>query len=72
MRKLVLVALLLAATTVQIGCVIPIWATLPDDRTRQLIYASESMRHIPRIWERIWGLDTPDFATPYRTHGGVI
>ena len=26
----------------------------------------------PNDHERIWGLDAPDFATPYRTHGGVI
>jgi hypothetical protein len=37
-----------------------------------LIYASESLRQIPDIWERIWGLDMPDVETPYRTHGGVI
>jgi hypothetical protein len=37
-----------------------------------LIYQSESLRHIPEIWERFWGLDLPDLATPYRVHGGVI
>ncbi|MEO2036332.1 MAG: hypothetical protein ABGZ35_30020 [Planctomycetaceae bacterium] len=72
MRKLMLVGLLLAATTVQVGCIVPIYSSSRDDRARQLIFVSEGLRHIPRIWERIWGLDMPDVATPYRTHGGVI
>jgi hypothetical protein len=72
MRKLLLTALLLAATVVDIGCIVPIWSSSRDIRARQLIFASESLRHIPEIWERIWSLDMPDVATPYRTHGGVI
>jgi hypothetical protein len=56
----------------QSGCFVPIWSPSPERRAKQLIYQSESMRHIPDIWERIWGLDMPDVATPYRTHGGVI
>jgi len=57
---------------VQSGCIVPIWHASPDERVRQLIYASEGYRHIPEIWDRIWGFDMPDVATPYRTHGGVI
>ena len=72
MRKLMLVVLLLASTTVQVGCIVPIYSSSRDERARQLIFVSEGLRHIPRIWERIWGLDMPDVATPYRTHGGVI
>lgn len=72
MRKFVTLAVLALAPTVHCGCVVPIWSANPDVRTRQLIYQSESHRHIPEIWERIWGLDMPDLATPYRTHGGVI
>jgi hypothetical protein len=71
MRKLTF-TVLLAAAMVQTGCIVPIWSSSRDDRARQLIYTSESLRHIPEIWERIWGLDMPDLATPYRTHGGVI
>lgn len=71
MRKLVLVAVLVASAW-QAGCVVPIYSSSPDRRARQLIFVSESLRHIPQIWERIWGLDMPDVATPYRTHGGVI
>lgn len=65
------VVLLLAALT-PVGCIVPIYSSSPDIRARQLIFASEGYRHIPEIWERIWGLDMPDVATPYRTHGGVI
>ncbi|NOX55157.1 MAG: hypothetical protein GXP27_12120 [Planctomycetes bacterium] len=71
MRKLVLVAVLVASAW-QTGCIMPIYSSSPDRRARQLIFVSESLRHIPEIWERIWGLDMPDVATPYRTHGGVI
>lgn len=72
MRRLLIVALLLAGAGFQIGCAMPMYSASPQRRARQLIYQSESLRHIPNIWERIWFLDAPDFATPYRTHGGVI
>jgi len=67
-----LAGLLLAAATVQVGCVVPIYSSSQDVRARQLIFVSESLRHIPLIWERIWNLDMPDHSTPYRTHGGII
>lgn len=72
MRKLIVGALLAGLFVVQVGCVVPIYSSQPDVRVKQLIYVSEGLRHVNDIWERIWGLDTPDFATPYRTHGGVI
>jgi hypothetical protein len=72
MRKFGLALLLLAAISVKVGCIVPIYSSTKDDRARQLIFVSEGYRHIPKIWERIWGLDMPDVATPYRTHGGVI
>ena len=65
-------ALLLTTAGLQSGCIVPIWSPNPDERVRQLIFQSENYRHVPRIWERFWGLDMPDLATPYRTHGGVI
>lgn len=72
MRKLLLTCLLLAATMLEVGCIVPIYSSSRDIRARQLIFTSEGFRHIPEIWERIWALDMPDTATPYRTHGGVI
>ncbi len=72
MRKLCLTLALAATLTAQSGCIVPIWHASPDERVRQLIYQSENYRHVPEIWDRIWGLDMPDVATPYRTHGGVI
>ena len=72
MRKFVIKGLLLGAMAFNIGCIIPIYSSQPDIRARQLIFTSEGFRHIPEIWERMWGLDLPDLATPYRTHGGVI
>jgi hypothetical protein len=72
MRKTALAGLVLVAAAIQIGCIVPIYSSSPDERTRQLTYVSEGLRHIPRIWERVWFLDLPDLMTPYRTHGGVI
>ena len=72
MRKFVLRTALAVVCLVQIGCVLPIYSSSDDVRTRQIIYVSESFRHINGIWERAWGLELPDLATPYRTHGGVI
>jgi hypothetical protein len=66
------IALVLMLAAAQIGCIVPIYSSSPDVRARQLIFTSEGYRHIPEIWERMWGLDMPDVATPYRTHGGVI
>jgi hypothetical protein len=71
-NRLYIALLLLAGSLGQIGCIVPIYSSSPDIRARQLIFVSEGYRHIPEIWERIWGLDMPDVATPYRTHGGVI
>ncbi len=72
MRKKLTVLILLIACSANVGCFLPIYHPSRDQRARQLIYVSEGLRHIPEIWERIWGLDMPDLATPYRTHGGVI
>jgi hypothetical protein len=73
MRNRIYIALfMLAASLSQVGCIVPIYSSSPDVRARQLIFNSESYRHIPDIWDRIWGMDMPDVATPYRTHGGVI
>jgi len=72
MRTVVLGGLLMAAVFTNLGCIIPIYSSNPDYRARELITTSENLRHIPEIWERAWFLDMPDFATPYRTHGGVI
>ena len=67
-----LVMVVVLAACMQVGCIVPIYSSSPDIRARQLIFVSEGYRHIPEIWDRIWGLDMPDVATPYRTHGGVI
>ena len=72
MRKWMISAVLLAAVASNVGCFMPIYSSQPNVRARQLIFTSESLRHIPEIWERTWFLDAPDFATPYRTHGGII
>lgn len=72
MRKVILRTALVVICLAEVGCVLPIYSSSADVRTRQLIYVSEGLRHINGIWERIWGLELPDLATPYRTHGGVI
>ena len=72
MRKRLLLSVLVLTAAIQVGCVVPIYSSAHDRRTQQLIFVSESLRHIPEIWERMWGLEMPDICTPYRTHGGVI
>ena len=72
LRVAAALAVLVGAAAIQTGCVVPIYATEREERARQLLYVSENLRHITRIWERIWFLDLPDTATPYRTHGGII
>jgi hypothetical protein len=72
MRSVICGAVLAVSLCMSVGCVLPIYSSAPDIRARQLIFTSESLRHIPEIWERIWFLDTPDQSTPYRVHGGVI
>ena len=71
-NRLYIGVMLFVGTLGQFGCIMPIYSSSPDVRARQLIFVSEGYRHIPEIWERVWGLDMPDVATPYRTHGGVI
>ena len=71
-NRLYIGVMLLVGTLGQLGCIVPIYSSSPDVRAKQLIFASESYRQTTEIWERIWGLDLPDLATPYRTHGGVI
>ena len=72
MRKFMLAGLLLIAAVTQVGCVVPIYSSSPDERARQLIFESEGLRQNLDVWERIWFLDMPSIMTPYRTHGGVI
>lgn len=72
MRRFLLAALLSALLSSSIGCAIPIYSADPVRRTRQLIFTSEDMRNFLNEWERIWFLDMPSHATPFRTHGGVI
>ena len=71
-NRLFIGVMLLVGTLGQLGCIIPIWSSSPEVRAKQLIFQSENYRHTAEIWERVWGLDMPDLATPYRTHGGVI
>ena len=72
MRGLVLASLLVIGSAFEIGCVIPIYSSNSDERTRQMVFVSEGFRHITKIWERVWFLDMPDNATAYRVHGGII
>ena len=72
MRKFFLTFMLFSAVTFQVGCFLPMYSAERGERVRQLIFISEGLRHINGIWERVWALEFPDTATPYRTHGGVI
>lgn len=72
MRTVLFAGIVVSAVLANTGCVVPIYSSAPEVRAKELINTSESLRHIPDIWERLWFIDNPDFETPYRTHGGVI
>lgn len=72
MRIRLCCALLAAGTLLNTGCFLPQYSSNPAKRVQEQVYTSESLRHVPEIWERAWALEMPDLATPYRTHGGVI
>ena len=72
MRRLIIAIVLGVTLGASTDCLIPIFSADPARRTRQLIYTSESLRHLVEEWERFWFLDHPDQLSPYRTHGGVI
>ena len=72
MRNLLSAGVLAAAMLVNTGCIVPIYSADPVVRTRELVFTSESLRHIPETWQKIWFLDMPDHTTPFRTHGGII
>ncbi len=72
MRKVLVAVLLSLLVGFAAGCLIPGYSADPARRTQQLLFTSENLRLILDEWERIWFLDQPDHATPYRTHGGII
>jgi hypothetical protein len=41
---------------------------------RTVVFFSVNFSEFARSgeWHRLWGLDKPEIATPYRVHGGVI
>ncbi len=60
---------LAAAAATQVGCFVPIYSSSPDVRAKELIYESESLRHIPESgsgfgdWTcRTWRLRTAPMA----------
>ena len=61
-----------AAFTASDKGIIPLYSPPGDKRIHQLIFDSETNRHLPELWERAWKMKVPDPATPYRVHGGVI
>ncbi|MEX0712757.1 MAG: hypothetical protein WD403_12705 [Pirellulales bacterium] len=72
MRKVLMAAVVGLSVAPSAGCFIPAYSADPVRRTQQLIWSSEDLRHLLDDWERIWFLDQPSHATPYRTHGGII
>ena len=72
MRKVFWAIAAAGMLAVHTGCLIPMYSADPARRAQQLIFTSEDLRNFLNEWERIWFLDAPDTATPYRTHGGVI
>lgn len=72
MRKVLLATILGLLLSSSVGCFLPAYSGDPNRRVPQLIYTSENLRLLLDDWERIWFLDQPSHASPYRTHGGII
>ena len=72
MRRILYTALLGVLLSANAGCLIPMYSSIPAERTEQLIFNSEDLRNLNGFWRRFWFLDQPDHMTPFRTHGGVI
>jgi hypothetical protein len=72
MRRFLLATVVAFELASAVGCIVPIYAGDPADRTQELIFTSENLRFMREEWERIWFLDQPSHLSPYRTHGGLI
>ena len=71
MRRFILAAMVGTCLT-GTGCFLPPYSGDPVQRTEELIYTSEGLRHFREEWQRFWFLDQPDHLTPFRTQGGII
>ena len=71
MRRLLLLAVLMAGALSNTGCLLNIYSSDPNERTNELLNNSEDLRQIRYEWERIWFTDQPSHLTPQRVHGGI-
>jgi len=71
MRRLLLLAVLMAGALSNTGCLLNIYSSDPNERTTELLNNSEDLRQIRYEWERIWFTDQPSHLTPQRVHGGI-
>ena len=71
MRRLLLLAVLIAGALSNTGCLLNIYSSDPNERTQELLNNSEDLRQIRYEWERIWFTDQPSHLTPQRVHGGI-
>ena len=71
MRRLLLLAVLMAGALSNTGCLLNIYSSDPNERTNELLNNSEDLRTIRYEWERIWFTDQPSHLTPQRVHGGI-
>ena len=71
MRRLLLLAVLMAGALSNTGCLLNIYSSDPNERTNELLNNSEDLRTIRYEWKRIWFTDQPSHLTPQRVHGGI-
>jgi len=71
MRRLLLLGIVLAVTSLNTGCLLNMYSSDPNERMREELNQSENLRQLRKEWERFWMIDQPSHLTPDRVHGGI-
>jgi hypothetical protein len=71
MRRLLLLAAVLAFTCANTGCIMNMYSSDPNERMQTMLNQSENLRQIQKEVDRFWMIDQPSHLTPDRVHGGI-
>ena len=71
MRRLLLLGAVFVLTSLNTGCILPLYSPDPNERLKEELNQSENLRQIRQEWERFWLVDQPSHLTPDRVHGGI-
>jgi hypothetical protein len=71
MRRVLLLAVVLALACSSTGCMVNLYDSNPNERLKQELNQSENLRQMRQEWNRFWMIDQPSHLTPERVHGGI-